>query len=127
MSLLGLDEKPGRAVPDTPLTRQTDKEITQYELGKERSKGVVIGTLSTSFVVCLFLGEGLAESLGGVLGVILVAGVPSAVAAKFKAPWRPVWIIFAALAIVSHVTMYFYEQQNLPEWQRTRTNSTSNR
>ena len=99
-----------------------DADEIEFEREKSANKAVVVGSLLLAGAVGLVVADiepglldpsmqRISKAIGTALGVLIFAGIPSAIAAKFTSKWRYVWIVIAALLLLSQVVVYFYEKK----------------
>lgn len=103
--------------------RELDPEEIEYEKAKAANRSIVIGSLIFSFIVGFAVAEiemrsildpfmqRLSAALGTTVGILLFAGIPSAIAAKFTLKWRYVWLGITILLLVSQIFVFFYEKK----------------
>jgi hypothetical protein len=100
----------------------THKELDAEELERERDSSanrlVVVGTLVLSFLVGLVVADIDKNSildpniqrpfaaLGTATGTLLIAGIPSAFAAKYTKKWRFVWLGITVLLLTSQIIVF---------------------
>lgn len=116
MGTLFEDEK--KSVPSAvPL----DPDEIAYERTKTLNRDTIVLSLIAAFLVGLFVADidhrsildpfmqRFSAALGTALGVLIFAGIPSAIAAKFTLKWRYVWLAITILLLTSQVVVHFYE------------------
>jgi hypothetical protein len=89
---------------------------------KEANRTVVIGSLILGFCVGLFVVkqersalppvmQAISQALGFSIAILIFAGIPSAIAAKFTTKWRYVWAVITFILLVSQIIVFFYEKK----------------
>jgi|GEM_PF-5559223 len=112
---------------DEDKTETKPPELDAYEIAYEKEKAanrsVIIGSLIFSFIIGFAVAEiekrsildpfmqRLSAAIGTTVGVLLFAGIPSAIAAKFTTKWRYVWLGITILLLVSQIVVFFYEKK----------------